>query len=100
MVRTITIKHNHAYHRNKHLGYIVSDIRELFGLYDDSKYTVTITEGTQFEFKPPFFNLRYCLYKNGKAVGVICRYQFSKLFFEPDYKKKYDITVKRIKKGS
>jgi len=96
MKRTIKMKQNHIYYGNRNLGYVVMGIRERFGLWNAGKYVLTIIKGTQFEFcnrKDGY----YTLFEGYRRIGIVCVGHFSRLFFRPNGKKKYDIIVERKK---
>ena len=94
MKRTITMKNEGVYYKNRHISYLYPYIRSYFHLRD-GRYVITITEGTQFRFvkRNCFF---YLFYDKNKPAGCFCSRLFSKLFFEPDGRKRYDIDVRKI----
>lgn len=102
--RTIAIDNRgKAYYRNKELGYLQIYIRKEFGipvLDSAGKYKTTIKEceGGLYQFKASgdsdFYELYECSSDN--YIGHICRVELHKLFFEPDSRKNYDITVKKV----
>ena len=98
MKRTIKLKHDYVYYGNEKRGYLVSGILHRFGFERDGRYVITIVKGTRFTFpKYPHRKELYSLKEKGKRLGVICVSQFDRLFFKPDGRKRYDITVKRVK---
>lgn len=99
MKRTIEVRDmTEIYHRNKDLGFLFSDMLEWFGVKANGKYRVTITKGTDYKIKEDergFFDISVA----GKDIGFVCTDIFTKLFFKPDGRKRYDIKVTPIKKG-
>jgi len=102
MKRTIEMKNNHVYYRGKKIGYVLSSTSEFFGLKNARvyKYAVTITEGTQYIVENSKYEAFYYL-KNaetGASLGLVCKEIFDRLFFVLNLKKRYNVTVKKIRK--
>lgn len=97
MRRTITMKDNNLYHRGNHIDYVMNSIRHFFKLKNSRvyKYVITIVEGTEYSFRGD--RSYYILKIDDKFIGSLCIRHFNKFFFSPDPKKKYDITVKKVK---
>lgn len=96
MQRTVTIDlSGELFFREKWIGYATSQIRKHFRLNGSCKYRITIVEGTKYHFVRDgagyLLGSNYC-----RKIGFICASKFHKLFFEPDTKKRYNITVKMI----
>ncbi len=94
--RTIKIRDCLVYYRGKSRGILTCSIREHFRLSQFGKVRITIEEKGPYKFKPSCNDTLYELYKDSKYAGVICREQFERLFFRPDGRKSYSITVKRM----
>lgn len=98
MKRTITIdKRRVVFYRRSNKGVLVPSIFRNFGISCGGRYEITITEGTEYLFKKGrcYYILRN---KNMGYSGVLCAKAFDKLFFSPNFKKRYDITVKEVTK--
>ena len=103
MRRTITIDYENAYYRGKMIGYIFGDIRRHFDLESSEthKYVITITESKTGKYPGNYQFAEYggglyALYNGNENLGVICIDKFSKLFFRPLLRRKYNITVKKV----
>lgn len=82
------------YYRCRFFSYVPTFIRKHFQLTSNGRYQITITEGGKYKFVKD--GHWYNLVEGEFMIGWICRSEFSKLFFTPDYTKTYDIKVKRI----
>ncbi len=119
MKRTIEMKGMYVYYRGKCLDWVLSTVTEHFELGEEGKYIVTIVEGNQYQIindpgqivdNPDDIEL-YAIIVEGDielyAIIVeggtgyerifVCRKHFDKLFFKPDFDKRYDITVKEVR---
>lgn len=105
MKRIIEMSGNDFYHRDEYLGYATFKIRHTFKLKNGETYQITITEGSQYVFKSHssrtssssrFYGITAL--EGNSHCGIICKKEFNELFFTPDPNKKYDITVKKVKK--
>ncbi len=106
MRRTIIVKFNidtgrfDVSYRKKKLGYLSNFTRTHFG-FETGIYTVTIKESVKgiYSFDAGGFHCYYSILVNKKddceLVGLICRKEFSDLFFTPDPAKKYNVTIKK-----
>lgn len=98
MKRTIKIDSGrHYFYKGKDRGYITLSTMKRFGL-TEGKYTISITEGDEYRFELSWCLPWYTIYKNGAKFDSICAELFDQLFFKPDGRKRYNITVQR-KKG-
>lgn len=96
MKRTIKVtKASYVYYGNRKIGYLHASIAERFGL-KCGKYRITINKGTQFVFMPGGEKSELYELPENHYRGCICTNKFSKLFFKPNSRKRYDITVNRI----
>ena len=107
MKRIIEVRdQNHIYYGGRHFGYLFTTIAIKFGIvYQEKpiKYRITISERGKFSFRKAKKGgkavLLFC--EDGKIMrsgfNYICAKQFKSLFFNPDSRKRYDITVKRVK---
>ena len=98
MKRTITIKNRTVFYRNVDLGQLVFGLEDQFGLRFDGKYSITVKENIDgvFSFETDEDSY-YELHHNGKYIGIVCMEHFDKLFFTPDERRNYYITVKKVK---
>jgi hypothetical protein len=104
MRRTITMEGAEAYYGGKKIGYIKQTIRNHFKLKSRRifKYVITIVEGTKYSFFDNDYSdssygiNKYPRYSPVWKVGSVCKAKFEKLFFVPDFEKRYDITIERI----
>jgi len=101
MRRTIQVRDcGEVYYANRYVGYLVQGLRGRFKLEDSRtcKYAITITEskGGEFLFKKDCVDF-YAVYEDGLRIGGVCGTLFSKLFFKPNLRKQYNITVKKVK---
>lgn len=107
MTRTIEIREGTVYYRGKHVGWLMSELTEHFGMDWNSdepykKYKVTIKPNGPYRFAP--FSGRNgltVLNADWTTLGVnnddfVCTEKFAKLFFNPDCRKTYSITVKKV----
>ena len=78
---------------------LVSGIRDHFHLQNSKvyKYVITITEGGEYTFRDSFGSQYSVLYQREKRIGILCKWSFRRVFFNPDPNKKYDITVEKVK---
>lgn len=111
MRRTITIGNFKTVYRRKEYRPIISSLREYFGMTEVARYAVTITEGSKYRFIPlrcspdVWHIIDLSEVANEKedgelagSIGGVCIDVFSRIFFEPDKNKTYDITVKKVKR--
>jgi len=75
----------------------MNSIRRFFKLKNSRvyKYVITIVEGTEYSFRKGVTS--YILCTEDKMIGCLCIRNFDKFFFSPDPKKKYNITVKKVR---
>ena len=103
MKRTIEVKRDaesrqpYAYYGGKQRGYIAITIQKRFGIQAEGRYRITVTEGREFEPINADCSCCFCIQDEHGIYGKICRTEFAKLFFKPDGRKRYDITVKKVK---
>ncbi len=101
MKRTIVIRKSHVYYRGKWLGLFSCNIDSMFGFRQNGKYIITITEGGSYKIdlgscdRKRFFTVRGGSRTHRPAS--VCLKQFINVFFKPDSRKRYDITVKKVK---
>lgn len=107
---TIEVKYENSihnvYYKGVNLGALVFTLRHHFKLQHGNSYIVTITEGGKFRLKMSTYGDYYHFYKKTRFLyffpgfedyaGLVCIKQFDRLFFVPDVKKDYDITVKKV----
>lgn len=104
MEKTIEIRRYWVWYKGKKLGSIVNFLDDRFSLRNSYKfkYRINIVEGGDFTFRAENddFNIDdfYYLYENTRYIGLICKDEFNKLFFEPEEDKKYNITVKKVRR--
>lgn len=96
MKRIIEVKREHVYYKGQEVGYLVDVLRKSFGFVSGESYEVVIIKGNQYKFAPDDKGY-YDIYKKGLLMGWVCRKLFSKLFFKPNPRNRYDITVKKVK---
>ncbi len=90
---------------NGRVNYILDPVRRhffpgktRFRFYNlNSKYVIKITEGTKYQFKLTITKMHYMISMNKKPIGKVCVNEFVKIFFKPNQRKRYNITVRRIK---
>lgn len=100
MRRTVEMRQENIYYRGKKVDYLAEYIRNHFNITNSRvyKYVITIVEGTEYNFRN--FSLEYFgLHIGNSFIGVICKEYFEKVFFRPDPKKRYNITVKKVRKN-
>ena len=108
MKRTIEMKDGgYVFYRGKRIDWILSTLRTYFKLLRYGKFVVTIVEGTDYQIIPDpdqvvpgdTSTALYQIVVNG-GTGYedlfVCREHFDNLFFKPDNKKSYNITVKEV----
>ncbi len=119
---TIKIQGNNAYYKGVKLGSLVDCIINHFKLKNGEEYVITITEGSEYritedggfgidDYRPDIYRPDiYHFYKKTKIfgffssstktkyVGLACKQHFNNLFFVPDSKKRYSISVKKVRK--
>ena len=104
MKRIIDMSGHYLYHEGSRLGLIVRAISNHFTLRAGYDYEVTIVEGKKYIFKihEGSMSMYYDVYRKcflfNDYVGLVCKEEFDNLFFVPDLKKRYDITVEKVKK--
>ena len=97
MKRTIEVKdYDQIYYGGKYISWLTPSIRVGFNIIQESRYKITITKGKEYRFKAGS-NTYDVLNKSGEAYGGVCKHLFAKLFFKPDGRSRYDITVKQVK---
>ena len=104
MRRTIEMRQEDAYYKGRKIDYVSYFIRKYFELRNSRvfQYVITIVEDSFGEFtfsagrsgKSSFFDL----YRGGSYAGSLCQGHFKKLFFTPDYTKKYNVVIKKVRK--
>ena len=93
MKRTIEVKRDGAvYYRGYYEACLLNTVRKQFKMWRLGRYKITITKGTKYRLDHSVH-----IWDAGKIVGYVCHRRFISLFFEPDGRKRYDITVKRVK---
>ena len=106
MRRTITIENGHVYYLGKEIDYLLDSIRSHFGLKNSRiyKYVISIVESKTGRYnveRSGAMDDMYALYEiedgAGSFVGEICQEHFVKIFFRPWLKKRYNITVKKVR---
>lgn len=105
MKRTITMKSGRVYYHGQKIDYMFHAIRDHFKLIDSNtyKYIVTIVESMtgRYQFRNGHCPDMYDLYKIGKKrdflIESICKSKFKRVFFKPWVRKRYNITVKKVK---
>jgi len=106
MKRIVEIHGTKIYYRGSQFSELFDQVRKYFKLKGSRlyKYEITIKEGTQCHIEPRFkFSCFYAIRGEtypDKYCGelYLCKSKFDELFFKPDPFKRYDITVKKIKK--
>ena len=94
--RTLKIRHGRVYYRGVCKGIFAPSLREHFGLSQFGKVRITIEEEGPYRFKLPLDDSLYEIHKNSEYISVVCCDVFERLFFKPDGRKSYDITVKGV----
>lgn len=102
MKRIIEIHGTQIYYRGSRFSELFDQVRKYFKLKGSRlyKYVITIEEGTQCRIEPRFKGSCFYAIRGEKYPDdlYLCKGKFDELFFEPDPFKRYDITVKKIKK--
>ena len=104
MKRIIDMSGAYLCHKGSSIGMLVDTIRKHFKLKSGHNYEITIIEGKKYIFKihEGSMSMYYDVYRKcflfNDYVGLVCKEEFDNLFFVPDLKKRYDITVKKVKK--
>ncbi len=97
MKRTIVVKYiDQVYYRGRHISWLTPSIRIGFNIITEGKYEIAITKGKEYRFRAGSNTYNVCN-KSGESYGGVCKRLFAKLFFKPDGRKRYDITVKKVK---
>lgn len=104
---TIKIQNSNAYYEGVKLGFLTACLIDHFKLKNGEEYVITITEGRGYKINGDK-EAYYHFYKTTKIlrffpgftkyVGLICKQHFNNLFFVPNSKKRYSISVKKIRK--
>jgi len=105
MKRTITILEDETKYRSQIFNGIIYCLKDHFKIKTSGKYVITITEGTRYRFEK-FTTDIFHLYDTTVIpegvidgdIGGVCGRAFEKIFFVPEAGKRYDITVKKLKK--
>ena len=109
MKRTIEVRYGWAYYRGQTLGTLCENIRNHFNMAfcGTEHYKISVRDGGRYRISRYYYKAQdaseiyyYINLGNGmglKHAGVVCQIAFTKLFFKPDGRKRYDITVKRVK---
>ena len=96
MKRTIEVKWgSELYYGNRLISWLTPSIRLGFGI-KGGRYKITIVKGKEYRFET-WGNVYVVRNQSSKPCGRICRNIFNKFFFKPDGRKRYDITVKKVK---
>ncbi len=107
MKRTITMKYAAAYYGGKRIDYVMLNVRTYFKLRDSEthKYVITIVLAKDGEYRlvtdyEGSYNI-WQIYgddmENDTFIGSICTRYFRKLFFTADQRRRYNITVKKVR---
>ena len=99
MKRTVTMDHGCLYYRGKEVEYMYSDMRDHFGLKDSEthKYVITITESKTGKYRFAHSGNMYAVYKGKKCISEVCKNHLVRIFFRPLVKKRYNISVRKVK---
>ena len=104
MRRTITMKDERFYYRGKLVSYVRAAIRSYFKLGSSGlcKYVITIVESKTGKYRLVHnrmgdFDVWHNWQDADRFVGAVCFTHFKKLFFHASSKKRYDITVEKVK---
>ncbi len=96
MRRTIERKRGgEIYYRGNFQMWITPTTMSRFGIQRLGKYYVDISEGEDFKFEKNEDS--YTIRKKGRYVISFCQGHFSRIFFRPDCRKRYNITVRKLK---
>lgn len=103
MRRTITISKVTTRYRSWIFDNIIYCLKDHFKMNTPGKYVITIIEGTRYRFEK--WTTVWHLYDTTMldtpeqgAIGGVCPEAFEKIFFVPEEGKRYDITVKKVRK--
>ncbi len=105
MKRTIEVKSCDMYYRGKEYAFLNDSLCTHFKIWD-GKFVITINLGKNYRFEASRNSHtedrkdRNVFDKNGIRCGFVCEKLFTKLFFKPNARKRYDITVTRVKGGN
>ena len=94
--RTIKIRYGRVYYRGVCKGMFAPSLREHFGLSQFGKARITIEEKGPYRFALTCDSSLYEISKNSEYISVVCCDVFERLFFKPDGRKSYSITVKEV----
>ncbi len=104
--------------KKKLINGLNKDIKEYFNMNSDGKYSIKITKGDTYSFKKELndsiksltkdstirrflideSDYNYNIYdKEGKRIGDVHIERGEELFFQPSSKKRFNITVKKLK---
>lgn len=102
MKRTIEIHGFKIYYRGSYFSDILKEVQKYFKLGSSRifEYVITIEEGTQFRIVPRFEGSVFYELEGERGLPElhICKNKFHELFFVPEAGKRYDITVKKVRK--
>ena len=103
MKRTITVTGKDVYYLGKLIDYMAELIIKHFGLHSSRKYkyAITVTESKNGPYHICYSCIPesyYELWKNEEYCGLLCIKHFPKLFPIVKIGRKYNVTVKKVKK--
>ncbi len=103
MKRTIEVDNYKMYYRGKEYAYL-NDLLCTHLKIRDGRFVITVNLGKNYHFgvaqkiHTEDRRDRNIFDKDGILCGFVCEKLFTKLFFKPDGRKRYDITVKKVSK--
>ena len=95
--RTIKMIYNCAHYRDVHRGYVTTGIRNHFKLPCHGKVKIIIKKRGPYRLTPRYMSSMIEIHKDSRYIGIVCGEEFIRLFFRPDGRKGYSITVKEVK---
>ena len=98
MRRTVEIRNGYIYYGGMRLGWLMKKVRLYFNLPRNGRVAITIKKGSFYKIMTDGNGDISFHHKNEGRVGYICVKRFQRLFFRPDGRKRYDITVRKVKK--
>lgn len=100
MRRTIIMRNcGNVYYLGKYVEYMFSAMCRHFKLWDSDthKYIISIVESKTGEYQFKHSGSRYRLYKGKMFIQEVCKDHFVRIFFRPLVRKRYNITVKKVR---
>ena len=88
--------YNCAHYRDVNRGYVTTGIRNHFKLLYNGKVRITIKEEGPYKLIPRYMSSMTEIHKDSSYIGIVCGEGFTELFFKPDGRKSYSITVKKV----